>query len=64
MLVGQDKMVYAYFYKGIVRFAPATFKHEMAVESPVPIEVGIVLHAGRFYFASGSHVWSYEMPEW
>ena len=64
MLVGPDKMVYAYFQKGIVRFTPATFKHEMVAESPVAIAVGIVLHAGRFYFANGSRVWSYQMPGW
>jgi hypothetical protein len=50
------------FSKGIVRVQPDTFKLTLIAESPVPINAaGDCLH-GRLYFASGSHVYSYQLP--
>ncbi|MBT4815825.1 MAG: hypothetical protein HON70_09010 [Lentisphaerae bacterium] len=60
MLVGLDRLIYAYFKKAIVCIEPGTFRHRSIAPSPVDIGIGIALINGRFYFASGSHVYSYE----
>lgn len=63
MILGPDKRIYAYFQNAIARFEPGTFKHAAVAQSPVSIQVGIALLNGRFYFASGSHIYSYECAE-
>jgi hypothetical protein len=35
----------------------------MLAESPVPVEYGGDYLNGRIYFASGSHLYSYALPE-
>jgi hypothetical protein len=62
MLVGPDGNLYAYFQKAIVRIQPGVFAHEAAVTPPVDIQIGIALVAGRFYYASGSHILSCPAP--
>jgi hypothetical protein len=51
------------FVKGICRIEPGTFEVKLLAESPVPIGAGGDYHRGRIYFASGSHVYSYKVPE-
>ena len=63
LVVGPDKNLYAYFQEAIVRIDPDTFELAQVVRSPVPIQIGIALIKGRFYFVSGSHICSYEAKE-
>jgi hypothetical protein len=60
---GPEGQVYILFNKGIARIEPATFRIQMLAESPVPIDYGGDILNGRIYFASGSHVYSYALPE-
>ncbi|MDH7569017.1 MAG: hypothetical protein QHJ73_05470, partial [Armatimonadota bacterium] len=55
-------VVYVLFEKGIARVQPKTFRLEMLGVSPAPITVGGDLLEGRIYFASGSHLYSYQVP--
>ena len=55
--------IYILFVRGIARLDPETFEIEMLAESPVPIGPGGDILNGRIYFASGSHLYSYEIPE-
>jgi len=57
-----DERIYVLFEKGIARVDPAPFGISMLAESPVPIGPGGDIHDGRLYFASGSHLYSYEVP--
>ncbi len=41
---------------------PGTLEHEMALESPIGIGIGIALVGGRLYFAAGSHIYSCRAP--
>lgn len=54
--------VYMLFAKGICRIEPGTFGIKRLVESPVPVSVGGDYHKGRIYFAGGSHLYSYRIP--
>lgn len=54
--------IYILFVKGIAQLDPETFRITMIAESPVPIGPGGDYLDGRIYFASGSHVYSYELP--
>ena len=61
-VVGDDGAVYILFVKGIARVDPDTYEISMVAESPVPIGPGGDMLDGRIYFASGSHLYSYEAP--
>ncbi len=54
--------VYMLFTKGIARVEPGTFEITLLAKSPVPVGPGGDYHQGRIYFASGSHVYSYQVP--
>ena len=62
-VLSPDRKVYILFVKGIARVDPATFEITMLAESPVPIGPGGDILQGRIYFASGSHLYSYRVPE-
>lgn len=59
--LGPDKKLYAALSKAIVRITPGAFTHEKLADSPVAITAGGALVNGRFCFASGARVWSYEV---
>jgi len=54
--------IYILFVKGIAQLDPETFKITMVAESPVSIGPGGDYLDGRLYFASGSHIYSFELP--
>ena len=54
---------YILFVKGIGRIDPETYAITLLAGSPVPIGPGGDLLGGRIYFASGSHVYSYAVPD-
>jgi hypothetical protein len=58
-----DGAVYILFTKGVAIVEPDTYAIRMLAESPVPIGPGGDILNGRIYFASGSHVYSYRVPE-
>ena len=60
---GPNQEIYMLFVKGIARVNPDGFGITMLAESPVPIGPGGDYLNGRIYFGSGSHVYSYEVPE-
>jgi len=60
---GPDETVYMLFVKGVARIDPETFAITLIAESPVPVGPGGDLLDGRIYFASGSHLCSYEPPD-
>ena len=62
VLDGQGKF-YVLFVKGIARLDPQTFQITMLAESPVRVGCGGDYLEGRIYFGSGSHVYSYRLPE-
>jgi hypothetical protein len=55
--------VYVLFVKGIARLDPPTYRFTLLAPSPVPIAYGGDILNGRVYFAHGSHVYSYRLPE-
>jgi hypothetical protein len=61
--MGPDKTTYMLFVKGVAVIDPATFDIEMLANSPVPIGAGGDILDGRIYFASGSHLYSYGVPD-
>ena len=63
LLTGPGGTIYVLFKKGIASIDPETFAITMLVESPVPIGPGGDIHDGRVYFSSGSHLYSYKLPE-
>jgi len=62
MALGPDGLIYVLFSKAVLTIQPGNFQHRKLDDSPVSIGAGIVLHQGRIYFSSGSHVWSYAIP--
>lgn len=62
MVLGPDGTIYMLFTGAIVTLTPGSFEHEKLADSPTPISAGVVLHDGRIYFSSRSHLWSYEVP--
>jgi hypothetical protein len=60
---GPKGEIYVLFVKGIARIEPRTFRITLLAASPVPVACGGDLLDGRIYFASGSHVYSYKLPE-
>ncbi|MEW6357265.1 MAG: hypothetical protein AB1696_13125 [Planctomycetota bacterium] len=55
--------IYILFVKGIARLDPETFKISMLAESPIPVGAGGDFLNGRIYFISGSHLYSYAVPQ-
>ena len=62
-VLSPDKKIYILFAKGIARLDPATHAITMLAKSPVAIGPGGDILDGRIYFASGSHVYSYAVPD-
>jgi hypothetical protein len=62
-VLSPDRKIYILFVKGIARVETGTFKITMLAESPVPIGPGGDILSGRIYFASGSHLYSYKIPQ-
>ncbi len=58
-----DGAVYILFTKGVAVVETDTYAIRMLAESPVPIGPGGDILNGRIYFGSGSHVYSYRVPE-
>jgi hypothetical protein len=58
-----DGKLYMLFVKGVARVDLATHGITMLAESPVPIGPGGDFLNGRIYFASGSHLYSYKVPD-
>jgi hypothetical protein len=48
--------------RAIVRITPGSFEHVKLADSPVGIGAGGTLLDGVLYFASGTHLWSYQIP--
>lgn len=57
-----DGTIYVLFVKGIAKIDPETFAITMVAESPVPCNYGGTWLDGRIYFASGSRMYSYQLP--
>ena len=55
--------MYMAFAKGIVRIAPESYEPTLVAKSPVTISAGGAYLDGRIYFAGGSHLYSYKLPE-
>jgi len=60
--LGPDGNLYAMMSKAIVKITPGTFAHEKLADAPMGITAGGALVNGLLCFASGSHVWSYQVP--
>lgn len=63
MAWGPDNKLYICFRRAIVRIEPVTFKHRRDLKSPVDINVGIVFREDRAYFACGSRLFSWAVPD-
>jgi hypothetical protein len=50
------------FSEAIVRIDPTDYRHEKLTDLPVKAGAGPMLHRGRLYFTSDSHIWSWRMP--
>ncbi|MFW5868254.1 MAG: hypothetical protein ACOCX2_10585 [Armatimonadota bacterium] len=61
LVLGPDGNIYATFTSAIVRITPGTFEHEKLADPPKGIGAGAVIVEGRLYYASGSHLWSYDL---
>ena len=62
-VIGPRGDVYVLFAKGIAKVEPRTFRIQLLAPSPVPIAYGGDILDGRIYFAHGSHVYSYTLPQ-
>ena len=58
---GSTSSVYALLSKAILRIKPETYEIEKVADTPVGVGAGGAVMGGRLYFASGSHVWSYNL---
>jgi hypothetical protein len=64
VFVRDDKgTTYMLFVKGIARIDPGTSTIRMLAGSPVPIGPGGDYYKGRIYFGSGSHLYSFRVPD-
>ncbi len=61
--VGANHAVYMLLIKGIARVEPGTHRVTMLAQSPVTIDAGGDILDGRIYFAHGSHLYSYRLPQ-
>jgi len=62
-VVAKDKRVFVLFVHSIAEVDPKTFALTVIAKSPVPITAGGDYLDGRIYFASGSHLWSFRIPD-
>jgi hypothetical protein len=62
-VLSPDGKLHMLFVKGVARVDLATHGITMLAESPVPIGPGGDLLKGRIYFGSGSHIYSYKVPD-
>ena len=60
---GPQQQVYVLFNKGIARVEPQNFQIKLIAESPMRIGIGGDCLDGRIYFAEGSHVYSFQLPQ-
>lgn len=60
---GPDGYIYAVMSRAVLRITPGTFEHDKLADSPVGISAGGALLDGILYFASGTRLWSYEIPK-
>jgi hypothetical protein len=60
---GPDGALYMLFRKGVAQVNLETHEITLLAESPVTIGPGGDYHDGRIYFGSGSHLYSYGVPE-
>jgi hypothetical protein len=60
---GLEGEIYVLFLKGIARVEPTSYALTMIAQSPVSIDAGGDYLDGRIYFASGSHLYSYEVKK-
>ena len=58
-----DGTIYAAMSQGIARITPGSFKHELLTRPPANITAGGLLLDGRLYYASGTNVWTYRLPD-
>ncbi len=58
-----DGAIYLLFVKGIALLDSATYSIKLLARSPVSIGSGGDYCNGRIYFGSGSHLYSYEVPQ-
>ncbi len=63
LLPDAGDVVYALFTQGIVQIDPNDFSMYRIADAPVPIGPGGDILNGRLYFAAGSHLYSYELPQ-
>ncbi len=63
LVPGPGDTVYLLLVRGVAQIDPQTFVTRLLARSPVPIAAGGDLHHGRIYFASGSHLYSYQVPQ-
>lgn len=63
MIMGPDENIYMLFGGGIVRIEPRSFEHTKLADTPAGVSAGVALLDGRLYFASGSRLWSYAVPD-
>lgn len=62
-VTGPDGVTYMLLVQGIARIDPETYGIELIGKSPVPIGSGGDILGRRIYFGSGSHMYSYTLPE-
>lgn len=59
---GPGDQIHMLFVKGIAQVDPTAFEIQWIADSPVPVGPGGDFLDGRIYFASGSHVYSFQLP--
>ncbi len=62
-IMAPDNVLYMLFARGVARVDYSTHGITLLAESPVSIGPGGTYLDGRLYFGSGSHVYSYTVPE-
>lgn len=63
LIRGEGDAVYLLLAQGIAQIDPQSFELQLLATSPRPITAGGDLLDGRLYFASGSHLLSFEFPQ-
>jgi hypothetical protein len=58
-----EGIIYALLSRRIVRIEPESFELIQLAETPLAIHVGGDYLNGRLYFANGSHIYSYTLPQ-
>lgn len=62
-VAGREGRVTVLFTKGVAQIEPDTFAVKWLADSPLPITSGGDVFEGRVYFAAGSHLCSYRLPD-